>query len=423
MARIEIAAVNDSPTSAGRPLMRDHNLSARVWATGAVFAVPIASAKGLGWWLPLHMALLGAVTQAIVGGQLMFSATLGLARGPGRSTTITQLALLNSGALLIIAGRLWGSRPTFATGAMLVTATVAWVIWTVHRLWHGSANRRFAITGVFYRLAGLSLVLGASIGGALGIGAFNDGLSYLAHRNVHMILNLFGWAGLTIVGTAITLLPTILHVRASDLGVVRPAPFLMASGLLLVATGATIGQEVIAGSGMGLYLAGLASFTLYVKAVLTTPRRRRVPTAAFHLIAAMTWAITTTAAVVVSMMQGSAATRDFLVVGGAAGFAFQALIGAWSFLLPSTRAPIAGRRRVELVAMEFWGKTQVAFYNGGLVLVLIGLRNSSDVALVGIVMAWVGAAIALIKCWVFPLLAQLPTTKRRSASWWADPAL
>lgn len=423
MPRIEIGAVNDSPSTAGRPLMSDHNLSSRLWATGAVLAVPIASVTGVGWWLPLHIALLGAITQAIVGGQLMFSATLGLARGPSRSTTIAQLALLNAGALLVIAGRLWGWKPTFATGAALVTVTIAWVIWTVHRLWRVSANRRFAITGVFYRLAGLSLFLGASIGGALGIGAFNEGASYLAHRNAHMILNVFGWAGLTIVGTAITLLPTILHVRALNLSVVRPAPWLMAGGLLVLATGATTGQEVVAGLGMALYLAGLASFALYLRAVLIIPRRRKIPTAGFHLVAAMAWAITTTAVAVISMIQGnSAATRDFVVVGGAVGFAFQALLGAWSFLLPSTRPPVPEQRRVELVAMELGGKAQVALYNVGLVIALVGMRNSSDVALIGIVMSWIAATTALAKCWAFPLLAKLPTVKRRSSTWWADPA-
>ena len=402
--------------------MTDHNLSARLWATGALLAVPIASLTGVGWWLPLHMALLGAVTQAIVGGQLMFSATLGLARGPDRSSTITQLALLNVGALLVIAGRLWGSTAALATGAAVVTIAIAWVLATIHRLWRVSANRRFAVTGVVYRLAGLSLLLGASLGGALGVGAFDDGASYLAHRNVHMILNVFGWAGLTIVGTAITLLPTILHVRAPDLRVVRNAPWLMAGGLLVMATGATTDQGALAGSGMALYLAGLGTFALYLKAVLTIPSRRKIPTAAFHLVLAMAWALTTVSAVTITMVQGDgSAARDFVVVGGAAGFAFQALLGAWSFLLPSTRPPLPERRRVELVAMELGGKAQVVAYNVGLVMVLIGLRTASDVALVGIVMSWAAAATALAKCWAFPLVARLPAVKRQSSIWWADP--
>ncbi len=234
MGRIEMVTVQTARSHTGRPLMSDHNLSARFWATAALFALPFASRSGLGWWLPLHMVLLGAVSQAIVGGQLMFSATLGLARGPDRRGALVQLGLLNAGALSVIAGRLAGSDAVFAAGAAVFVGVIAWVTWQVHRMWRSSVNRRFSITGTFYRLAGASVLLGASIGGAMGIGAFDDASSYAAHRGVHMTLNVFGWAGMTIVGTAITLLPTILHVRSPGLRVIRRAPWAMFGGLMLM---------------------------------------------------------------------------------------------------------------------------------------------------------------------------------------------
>src|SRR5665811_381106 len=212
MGRIEIATSSNDPRALGRPLMSDHNLSGRVWATAALVAAPLMPATNLGWWLPLHLALLGTITQVIVGGQLMFSATLGLSRGPSRRVTLTQLALLNLGAILVIGGRLWDSRTALALGAATVTIAIVWVLSLVDRLWRHSVNRRFTITGTFYRLAGVSIIFGATIGGALGIGAFSNASSYVNHRSVHMALNVLGWAGLTVVGTAITLLPTILHV-------------------------------------------------------------------------------------------------------------------------------------------------------------------------------------------------------------------
>lgn len=90
-------------------------------------------------------------------------------------------------------------------------------------------------------------------------------------------------------------------------------------------------------------------------------------------------------------------------------------------MLPSTRPPVPERRRVELVAMELGGRAQVAVYNLGLLIVVLGLRMSSDVALVGIIAAWLAAVAALAKCWTFPLLARLPAVERLSAAWWADP--
>ena len=422
MPRIEIATSTDDRAALGRPLMSDHNLSARVWATAALVSVPFVGSTSLAWWLPLHLLLLGAVTQAIVGGQLMFSATLGLSRGPSRRTVLAQLALLNVGAALVIGGRYAGAELALGIGAALVTLAIGWVLWLVDRLWRRSINRRFAITGTFYRMAGASILIGASIGGALGIGAFDDPSSYIAHRTLHMTVNVLGWVGLTVVGTAVTLLPTVLHVRAPDIRRLRGAPWLMFGGLLTFATGASLDSEWVGAAGMTSYAIGLAILGTYLKAVLVTPRRRRFPTAGLHLVGALAWLGVTTAALVVTSAAGDPlALRDFVVVGGAAGFAFQALLGAWSFLLPSTRAPIPERRRRELVTMELGGRVQVVVYNVGLLAVLLGLRADLGTAHAGMILAWSAATWALFKLWTFPWLAAAPAVHTMSASWWAPP--
>lgn len=85
---------------------------------------------------------------------------------------------------------------------------------------------------------------------------------------------------------------------------------------------------------------GLITFGLYLKHVLATRSRRRIPIAAVHLVAAMAWAVITTTALVVTLTQAHwVAARDFVVVGGAGGFAFQALMGAWSFLYRAAVRP------------------------------------------------------------------------------------
>jgi nitrite reductase (NO-forming) len=422
MTRIKIAAVADDERALGRPLMGDHNLSARLWATAAVLVVPLLDFIDQAYWLPVHLAMLGAASQAIVGGQLMFSTTLALARGPSRRQTLTQLGLLNVAAALVIGGRIWGSTAVLGVGASVLVVTIAWVTWQVRRLWRDSANRRFSITGTFYLLAGLSIIIGGSIGGALGIGAFDDPSSYLAHRDVHMAFNVLGWAGMTIVGTAVTLLPTIMHVRAPKLDAIRPVPWLMFGGLMVLATGASIDQPLIGGLGMVAYVLGLARFGLYVRAMLSIPRRRRVPTAALHLIAALGWCVVTSVALAAMLLlDDPSETRDLLVVGGAGGFVFQALLGAWSFLLPSTRPPDPERRRRELIAMEVGGRTQVIAFNVGLALVLGGLVTESDISHAGIVVLWSTALWTLAKTWTFPWIARLPSVGTRSRAWWAPP--
>ena len=422
MPRIEIAALDDAPQAMGRPLMSDHNLTARLWATAALLSVPFAPLIGLGWWFPVHLALLGAASQAIVGGQLMFSTTLGLARGPSRTTVLSQLALLNSGAALVVGGRVWGSDIALGIGATLFLIGIAWAAVLVDRQWRDSPNRRFAVTGSFYRLAATSVLLGASMGVALALGWFDDPGSHAAHRSVHMAFNVLGWAGLSIVGTAITLLPTIMHVRAAPLGSVRATPWLMFGGLLVVATGATTDIGMVTAVGFAGLVAGLVTFGLYLKRIATIPRRRRIPTAALHLMASVGWmSVVAVLSVLFSATEDHAAIRDVLVVGGAAGTIVQALLGAWSFLLPSTRPPIPERRRRELVAMELGGRPQVVVYNAGIALVLVGLLAGAPTSLIGIWLAWVAAAVALAKTWTFPLLAKLPAVERASALWWAPP--
>ncbi|MPZ69506.1 MAG: hypothetical protein GEU71_08260 [Actinobacteria bacterium] len=423
MGRIAIGTSQNDPRVLGRPLMSDHNLSARLWATAALISVPLASVWNYAWWLPLHLALLGAATQAIVGGQLMFSATLGLSRGPSRNLVLVQLLLLNVGALLVVGGRQWHSDAALAAGVVIVTVVIGWVTFLVHRLWSRSVNRRFAMTGVFYRLAGVSIILGATIGGALALGAFNDAASYLEHRSLHMTLNVLGWVGLTVVGTAITLLPTILHVRAPKIQQLRPAPWLMFGGLMVFSTGASLGLGWMASVGLATYAAGFAIFGFYVRKILAVKSRRQVPTAALHLVSAVAWlAVTVVAGIILTATSDHAALRDFIVVGGAAGFVFQALLGAWAFLLPSTRAPIPEQRRRELVAMELGGRLQVAAYNLGLVAAMVGLRTDIDISLAGIILAWTAAVSAMTKSWIFPYLGRLRGVQVRSDLWWAPPS-
>ena len=170
----------------------------------------------------------------------MFSVTLGLSRGPSRSTALSQLALLNLGALLVIGGRWANEAVVLATGSTIVALAIVWVGWQVHRISRASPNRRFSITGTFYRLAAVSIVIGASIGGALGAGLFDEASSYVAYSRAAHDAQRFWLGGSHYCRTAVTLLPTILHVRAPSVTTLRATPWLMFGGLTLLSTSATL---------------------------------------------------------------------------------------------------------------------------------------------------------------------------------------
>lgn len=408
----------------GRALMSAHHASARVWMTAALLAMLLPPARRLGWWLPLHLALAGAVSQLIVGGQVMFSATLGLAKGPARRTVIAQLALMNIGVAGVAAGRVFSSKPILAVGASSFLVALLSAAIVVHRLWRRSLNRRFAITGTFYRLAMASVVMGSGTGWAVASGVFHSADAYAWHKFAHMALNLFGWAGLTIAGTIVTLLPTVLHVRIPEIRRLRIVPWTMFAGICVMAVGLTVGARAVATGGAVVLVVGVAPLGGLVRGALSMPRRRRIPLSACHLIAAMAWCAFVCVIQVVVIARGDgAALRDLWVVGLAAGFTLQAVIGAWSFLLPSARRVDAETRRRELVAFEVGAMIQVVAYNVGLVLVLASLRGllPATAGTAGAALVCGAAAFAVAKSWAFALLARLPRVRARAQVWWMLP--
>ena len=400
--------------------MADHHLSARVWASAALIVALLPSTWRLGWWLPLHLLLTGAASQLIVGGQTMFSATLGVAPGPRRATTLAQLVLMNAGVVGITAGRVFGIVWPVAIGALSFLTAVVWSAIVVRCLWRRSLNRRFVETGVLYSLASVCVVLGAGMGVALALGWTSDSTSYATHKLAHMALNLWGWGGLTILGTMLTLLPTVLHVRASAPKLGR-GPWVAFAGLIIMVTFLTLEAYVAAAVGAAVFASGLARPLMYLRTVARRPRRRHVPAAGLHLGASVAWMMSVALVQVVLLARADVvALRDLWVVGIALGVIGQALLGAWSFLLPSGRPAVPEVRRRELFAFELGGKAQVVAFNLGLVLLLLELRGlvPEPLGALGIALVWVAGAWALLKGWSFPLLARLPGMAGRASRHW-----
>jgi hypothetical protein len=353
----------------------------------------------------------------------MFSATLGLSRGPSRRITLTQLSLLNIGAALVIGGRVFGSEVALALGATTVTLVVGWVLWLVDGLWRRSVNRRFAITGIFYRMAGASIVIGATIGGALGIGAIGDASSFVAYRNLHMTLNVLGWSGLTVVGTVITLLPTIIHVRAPAVGNLRAVAWLMLGGLTSFTTGGVFGRTWLSVDRHGVLRRWARDLGRLREEGSCHPApkddidiratsNRRTCVADCHCAGAGC-----------RLHCGEITRRCGISLWWAEPLDSPSrpswALGPFSF--PVRGAPVPDRRRRELVAMELGGRIQVVAYNIGVIAVVIGLRSELDSEVLGTVLAWAAATWVLLKSWGFPLLATTSAVHRNSAQWWAAP--
>jgi nitrite reductase (NO-forming) len=397
-----------------------HHLTARLWLAGALLAVFLPAGIRLGWWLPLHLALLGAASQLIAGGQIMFSGTLGMAP-PARRVHVTgSLALLNLGAAAIAVGRVSGVLGVVILGATTFLAGTAWSGLVADSRWRRGLGRRFRVTRTYYGLAGASIVIGGTAGAILASGVLS-GTSQATHRLMHMAFNLFGWAGMTIVGTAITLLPAVLRTRAVYERSLAWAPWTMFGGLLVLATGLSLNLVLLAAAGGVLLVAGLAPFVRVAARIATGKRRFPVPVAAWHLMAAIGWLALVALAQIGLLVTGNlGAVSDLWLVGLAGGTVVQAILGAWSFLLPMDRQVGGGVRRLHLVAFEIGGRLQVAAYNLGLVLLVLSLRGAgfSGSRQLAISLVWAAVAWALFKSFAFGRLAKLPRVARRSESWW-----
>ncbi len=327
---------------------------------------------------------------------------------------------MNAGVIGISAGRVFGIVWPVAMGALSFLTAVVWSAVVVRSLWRRSLNRRFVETGVLYSLASVCVVLGAGMGVAMALGWTNDSASYATHKLAHMALNLWGWGGLTILGTMLTLLPTVLHVRAPVPRIGR-GPWVAFTGLILLVTFVTLEAYVAAAVSATVFASGLGLPLMYFRAVASKPRRRHVPAAGLHLGASVVWMMSVALVQVVLLFREDViALRDVWIVGIALGVIGQALLGAWSFLLASGRPAVAQVRRRELYAFELGGKSQVATFNLGLVLLLLELRGlvPASVGALGLGLVAGTGAWVMFKCWSFPLLAKLPGMSGRASRYW-----
>ena len=181
------------------------------WIVAALVAVGVHRFVDQPLWLLVHVPLLGAATAAILIWSQHFADTL--LRRPasgGRLGLGVRLGLHTVGAAMVVAG-------------VLVAATPLVVVRRLGRRRrhprarcdHRAAEPQSALPTRFGPLA--RYYVAASAVFLLGIGAGVALAAYpsLADRLVtaHLVLNAYGWIGLTVLGTLVLLWPTVLHAR------------------------------------------------------------------------------------------------------------------------------------------------------------------------------------------------------------------
>ena len=406
---------------ARRSTLRTYQTAARIWLTAALASLLLPADVRLGVWLPLHLALAGAVSVAIAGAMQNFALTLSAAPDADPRIVWTQFSTANVAALLVAVGYPTEIGWLVAAGGVLFEAAVGVLAWLVARARRLGLNRRHLLPFAMYAAAIVAALAGGTLGAVVGSRVVDDPQTWLELRRAHLTLNLLGWASLTIAGTLVTLLPTVLRIR-------MPAWHGAASGALLVtgvaaiALGLGFGVRPVAIAGAVVYAAGALGLAWMAVKAFRMPRSWPVPVAAKHLMCALAWFVIGAMVLPWMLADDLTGSRDLLLAIFVCGWVLQTLLGAWQYLLPMARPGHPDERRGWLAAIETGGTVQVLALNVGVA--LLALRGAdalpASAGPAGTILALAGGTMALAKAWGFPVLGRSPAlTSRHRGTWGA----
>ena len=290
-------------------------------------------------WLLVHLLLLGAVTNAI----FVWSAHFADALLRRRTTTGSRrwqagrLVALNVGVVIVVSGIVSDQWSLTLVGSVVVGAAAAAHGIVLALQAHAALASRFGATVRYYICASLALPIGAGLGAIL---ASHPGEAWHARLEIaHITLNLMGWIGLTVMGTLVTLWPTMLRTRIAEGAerVARQALPMLVGSVVVTVTGALAGLQALAAVGAAAYLGGV----LWAVRPLAQVARARAPSAyaTWSVMAAVVWLIGSLLGLVTVLVTSPtwalvADRLGLLITPLAAGFAAQVLLGALSYLVP-----------------------------------------------------------------------------------------
>src|SRR5674476_326524 len=290
-------------------------------------------------WLLVHLLLLGAVTNAIFVWSSHFADALLRRRAtPGsRRWQAARMLALNVGVLTVVAGMVTSAWILTLAGSVVVgTAAAAHGI-TLALQARSALASRFGATVRYYIYASLALPIGAGLGAVLARDPVEPGHGRLVVA--HITLNLLGWIGLTVMGTLVTLWPTMLRTRIAEGAerVARQALPILVGSVVVTVGGALVGLQALAAVGAATYLGGV----LWAVRPLAQVTLAKAPSAyaTWSVMAAMLWLIGSLLGLVTVLVTSPtwALVTDrlgLLIIPLAAGFAAQVLLGALSYLAP-----------------------------------------------------------------------------------------
>lgn len=335
-------------------------------------------------WLIVHLTLLGALSHSVMVWSEHFTKTL--LRAPGIDGATGRYATLALGSLIAFISMPANFWVGVLAGATIVSVAVTWHFIAILRLYRRALPSRFRDVTHYYMASALFLPIGAGFGATLAYGLGDTWHArFLAS---HIIVNLFGWIGLTVIGTLVTFWPTLLRARmdqrAEKLAATALPVFVIA--IAIAVTGALIGTRLLVLAGLLTYTAGI----LWAGRAMIHPLKKRGITefAPASVATGLAWAIAGMVYMSIKLTQSWEAFADSIFTTAAIfaiGFALQILLGALTHLFPlAVGGGPAGSRAAlsELGRLATWRLTVT---NLGLALLLLPFPHWLRVGLAALV--------------------------------------
>jgi nitrite reductase (NO-forming) len=382
-------------------------------------------------WLLLHLLMLGAATNAIlVWGAHFAAAVLHAPARAGPRGEAIRLVTLNAGVLAVLTGGAAGAaRPGLewvgVAGAGAVFAAVAAHLWVLAGWLRHALPARFTLVVHYYLAAAVALMVGIPAGAWMLV-IDDDQRPRLLLFHAHV--NLLGWVTLTVLGTLLTLWPTVLRTRVVP-GAVQSArralPVCLA-GLTLLAVGTLAWWPAVAVAGLACFAAAVA--LLAVPAVATARQRATGSAtsgsvaggwsfAPLSIAASVGWllvALVRDAVLLLRAPDASAAADGFdaILVPLGVGFVAQVLLGALSYLLPMALGGGPERVRANLARFNAHASQRVVMANLALAVYALPtppyVRIAAAVLVLGALLQFLAPAVRTLFPAVRPLRFRPP---------------
>lgn len=386
------------------PVFLSANILVLGWLAAAIALLVAHKLVVQSIWLPVHALLLGAATNAIVIWSGHFTMTLCRVPDPPQWHLVAKLTVLNAAVLSTLAGVAFSAESLAGIGGTGV-ALVAVAHGADLANMKGSAlSARFDYLVRFYLAAVAALLAGSAAGAAMAFGAA-QWYARLWSSHVHLLL--YGWIGLTVLGTLFTLWPTTIRAKISprSVAMARRALPTLTAGLLILVVGLLAGSWWLAAAGLCSYGAGVV-----LSIIGLWPARSFTGPAAWMLVGATTWLGIAVAVEVVGLGRSvdvlPALVENTVLPLLAVGFVAQVLLGAFSQLLPILVANGPPVRKAVIEYLDQGWQVRVAAIN--IAVPLVAGPWGAPLPLIG----WVLAAVAVAAFVLLALRLALPVALR-----------